>query len=85
MQRKSNTLLVKAFNMEVRHLIKIWDQLMVKVVLYCVFIGRVNYESHLMVPQILQETVLAELHEGSTGGNLSQSEKTLGKLNERFY
>ena len=76
-----------ADRVERHHLIQIWDQLMIKEgVSYRAFIGRGNYESHLqlIVPQILRETVLAELHEGSTGGHLGQ-EKTLGKLKERFY
>ena len=78
---------VKEFDTEGRRLIQIWDQLMVKEgVLYRMFIGRGNYESYLqlIVPQILGETVLAELHEGSTEGHLGQ-EKTLDKLKEYFY
>ena len=38
----------------------------------------------LIVPQILRESVLAELHEGSTGGHLGP-EMILGELKERFY
>ena len=52
----------------------------------CAVSERGNYECHLqlIVLQIIRETVLAELHVGSTGGHLGQ-EKTLGKLKERFY
>ena len=60
---------------------------MVKEGVLCrVFIGRGNYESYLqlIVPQILGETVLAELNEGSTEGHLGP-EKTLDKLKEYFY
>ena len=73
--------------MEGRHFIHIWDQLMVKEgVLYrmCIERGNSEFHLHLIVPQILRETVLAELREGSTEGHLGQ-EKILGELKKRFY
>ncbi|KAL5475516.1 hypothetical protein EMCRGX_G025342 [Ephydatia muelleri] len=78
---------LKQFSIGTRRLFQLWDQLKVKGgVLHRNFIGTKEVRPclQLVVPMSQRKIVLAELHEGVTGGHLGQ-EKTLMKLKERFY
>ena len=67
-------------------LLQIWDQLFVSKGVLC----RQSRGSHgslvaqTVVPQILHEEVLIDLHEGALGGHFGV-DKTLARLKERFY
>eukprot|EP00731_Ephydatia_muelleri_P035738 Em0153g13a len=78
---------LKQFSIGTRRLFQLWDQLKVKGgVLHRNFVGTKEVRPclQLVVPMSQRKIVLAELHEGVTGGHLGQ-EKTLMKLKERFY
>ena len=78
---------LKQFSIGTRRLFQLWDQLKVKGgVLHRNFVGTKEVRPclQLVVPMSQRKIVLAELHEGMTGGHLGQ-EKTLMKLKERFY
>ena len=78
---------LKQFSIGTRRLFQLWDQLKVKGgVLHRNFVGTEEVRPclQLVVPMSQRKIVLAELHEGVTGGHLGQ-EKTLMKLKERFY
>ncbi|KAL5479795.1 hypothetical protein EMCRGX_G023373 [Ephydatia muelleri] len=78
---------LKQFSIGTRRLFQQWDQLKVKGgVLHRNFVGTKEVRPclQLVVPMSQRKIVLAELHEGVTGGHLGQ-EKTLMKLKERFY
>eukprot|EP00731_Ephydatia_muelleri_P002128 Em0001g2128a len=78
---------LKQFSIGTRRLFQLWDQLKVKGgVLHRNFVGTKEVRPclQLVVPMSQKKIVLAELHEGVTGGHLGQ-EKTLMKLKERFY
>ena len=73
-------------DLESKHLLQLWDQLLLKDdVLYCRLPSVTGSGLHnkLVVPKVLRPEVLKELHEGSLGGHLG-TEKTLWKLKERF-
>ena len=69
-----------------RRLLQIWDQLFVSKGVLC----RQSRGSHgslvaqTVVPKILHEEVLTDLHEGALGGHFGV-DKTLARLKERFY
>ena len=77
----------KSMSNNARRLVQMWDQLEMKDGL----LWR-NFEDHggtmtrrqLVVPRVLREEILQELHAGAIGGHLGE-EKTLGRLKERFY
>eukprot|EP00731_Ephydatia_muelleri_P000948 Em0001g948a len=78
---------LKQFSIGTRRLFQLWDQLKVKGgVLHRNFVGTKEVRPclQLVVPMSQRKIVLAELHEGVTGGHLGQ-EKTLMTLKERFY
>lgn len=72
---------------EVRRLIQLWDRLLVEEG----FLKR-KYDSvkgnrswtQFVVPRVLREEILQELHAGSLEGHLGE-DKTIGKVRERFY
>ena len=70
-----------------RRLLQIWDQLVVcKGVLcrhFCPPDGSTP-SLQIVVPEVLRQEVLHDLHEGVMGGHLGV-DKTLGRLKERFY
>ena len=72
---------------ESKRLIQLWDQLHLKQgILYCRFPSSTGtkYCDRTVVPVALRPVVLQELHEGTLSGYLG-TEKTIGKLKERFY
>ena len=72
---------------ESKRLIQLWDQLHLKQgILYCRFPSSTGtkYCDRMVVPVALRPVVLQELHEGTLSGHLG-TEKTIGKLKERFY
>ena len=72
---------------ESKRLIQLWDQLHLKQgILYCRFPSSpgTKFCDRMVVPGALRPAVLQELHEGTLSGHLG-TEKTIGKLKERFY
>ena len=70
-----------------RRLLQIWDQLTVRSgVLYRQFLlpNSSTVILQQLVPRVLREEVLSNLHEGTMGGHLGV-DKTLSHLKERFY
>ena len=69
-----------------RRLLQIWDQLVLHHGVLCRQYkspdGSVRLQA--VVPDRLRKEVLSDLHEGALGGHLG-SDKTLGRLKERFY
>ena len=71
----------------IRRLLQIWDQLVVNQGVLCRYSKSSETSGRglqIVVPESLQTEVLADLHEGVAGGHLG-SDKTLGRLKERFY
>ena len=72
---------------EIRRLMQIWDHLLLEDGLlkwkYDNTKGS-NYWSQMIVPHVLREEIMQELHAGSLEGHLGE-DKTLGKIKERFY
>ena len=78
---------VRNESLKTRKLIQVWDQLEVAGgVLMRKFCDETHNRSflQLVVPRVLQESVLEELHAGDTGGHLGV-DKTVHKLKQRFY
>ena len=74
-------------NLESRRLLQLWDQLLLKQdLLYCTLPSAIGpgLQDKLVIPKVLRPEILKDLHEGSLGGHLG-TDKTLGKLKERFY
>ena len=69
-----------------RRLLQIWDQLVLHQGVLCRRSKNPEGSGRLqiVVPDALQREVLSDLHEGAAGGHLG-SDKTLGRLKERFY
>ena len=68
-------------------MLQLWNQLHLKQdILYCRFPSLTGSElcDRLVVPTALRSDILRELHEGTLSGHLG-TEKTVGKLKERFY
>ena len=84
---KPNKQEIQGMSPHARRLAQIWDQLIIhNGLLYRRYEG-VDDSSHhlqLLVPECKRKQVLEDLHEGVLGGHLGQ-EKTLGRLQERFY
>ena len=71
----------------VRRLLQIWDQLVVHQGALCRRLkpmGGSPERLQTVIPEVLQEEVIKDLHEGAVGGHLG-IDKTLGRLKERFY
>ena len=74
-------------SLEARRLFQLWDQLTVeRGVLWRMFESSDGKDSHLqlVLPRLLREEVLKELHEGTMSCHLGE-DKTLSRLKERFY
>lgn len=72
---------------ESKRLLQLWNQLHLKQdILYCRFPSSTDRKlcDRIVVPAILRSDILQELHEGTLSGHLD-TEKTVGKLKERFY
>lgn len=71
---------------EVRRMLQIWEQLVLHQGVLCrrskTHIG--SEQLQIVVPDALRNEILSDLHEGAAGGHLG-SDKTLGRLKERFY
>ena len=72
---------------EVRHLIQLWDRLLVEEGVlkqkYDSVSGNVSW-TQFVVPRVLREQILQELHVGSLEGHLGE-DKTIGNVRECFY
>ena len=71
----------------VRRLLQIWDQLVVHQGVLCRRLkpmGGSPERLQTLIPEVLQEEVIKDLHEGAVSGHL-EIDKTLGHLKERFY
>jgi transposase InsO family protein len=76
-----------AMTKSTRRLLQIWEQLVVHQGVLCRRLPSMAgspEKLQTVVPEALREEVLADLHEGTMGGHLG-SDKTLGRLKERFY
>ena len=76
-----------ATSKSVRRLLQLWDQLVVHQGILCRRlkpIGNFPERPQTVIPEALQEDVLCNLHKGTMGGHLG-TDKTLGRLKERFY
>jgi len=85
--KQTNTYPTTHQDLESRRLLQLWDQLLLKQdVLYCRLPSATGQGlcDKLVVPKVLRNEVLKELHDGAAGGHLG-SDKTLWKLKERFY
>ena len=74
-------------NNSIRQLLQIWDQMVVVVVSWCRQlkpVGKSPGGIQTAIPEVLRREVLPDLHEGTMGGHLG-IDKTLGRLQERFY
>ena len=85
---RSSTKELEGKSVEIRRLWQLWDQLVLKEgVLYRKF-ADCNQESaavhQLVVPPVLRNEVLREVHEGTFGGHLGE-EKTFKKLRAAYY
>ena len=85
---RSPTKELEGKSVEIRRLWQLWDQLVLKEgVLYRKF-ADCNQESaavhQLVVPPVLRNEVLREVHEGTFGGHLGE-EKTFKKLRAAYY
>ena len=70
-----------------RRLLHIWDQLVVHKGVLCWRLkpmGSSPERLQTVIPEVLQEEVIKDLHEGAVSGHLG-IEKTLGHLKEQFY
>ena len=78
---------LKEMSLASRRLVQLWEQLVVRDgILYRLFEDPVGREERLqlVVPRLLRDEILTDLHEGELGGHLG-IEKTLARLKERFY
>ena len=78
---------LKEMSLASRRLVQLWEQLVVRDgILYRLFEDPVGREDRLqlVVPRLLRDEILTDLHEGELGGHLG-IEKTLARLKERFY
>ena len=74
-------------NKSTRRLLQIWDQLVVHSGVLCRRlkpVGESPGRIQTVIPEVLRREVLSDLHEGPMGGHLG-IDKTLGRLQERFY
>lgn len=70
-----------------RHLLQLWEQLTVHNGILCRRFDSPDGSSstlQIIVPAVLRDEVLSDLHEGTIGGHLG-IDKTLARLKERFY
>ena len=69
---------IQAASGKTKRLFQIWDQLLLK--------HPSTYEEtwQLLVPQVKQEDIICDMHEGTLGGHLGEA-KTLSRLKERYY
>ena len=70
-----------------RRLLQLWDQLSVSNGILCRKFVSPDGSAHtlqVVVPGILRDEVLTQLHEGAVGGHLGV-DKTLARVKERFY
>jgi len=86
-EEKPSTDFVKSQSTSFRHLLQQWEQLTIcDGVPYHLFTHpSVDHTRlQLIVPTLLREKILREMHEGMASGHLEQN-KTLHRLKERFY
>ena len=72
---------------EVRRLVQLWNRLLIEDGLLKRKYDSEKGQRHwiqLVVPHVLREEIMKELHAGSLEGHLGE-DKTLGKIQERFY
>lgn len=77
----------QAGSIELRRLVQIWDQLVIKDgLLFRKYLNNQKQDVHyqMVIPKAMRMEVLEELHGRISGGHLGE-DKTLQKLKQRFY
>ena len=87
LNQKPEPTLLQGQSPEVRRLVQLWDQLVLRDgLLYRHFVNAETGDGHLqlVVPSVYRNEILQELHSGIMEGHLGQN-KTLSRLKEHFY